>query len=66
MTISELREERGWTRAQLAQQVGVSVETVEYWERGLQQPFDDELRRLATVFAVPVDVIALQDPVEQE
>ena len=35
MTIRELRVVRGWLQAQLGQQVGVPVETIEHWERGL-------------------------------
>ena len=44
MTIRELREARGWLQAQLGQQVGVPVETIEHWERGLLQLDAEQFR----------------------
>lgn len=66
MTIRELREKRGWSPGQLADLVGVSVQTVDHWERGLLQPDDKQLRVLGDVFQVPSDHIVLQDPIDQE
>lgn len=66
MTIRELREARGWLQAQLGQQVGVPVETIEHWERGLLQLDAEQLRRLGEVFHLSPDQIVFQDPIEQE
>jgi DNA-binding transcriptional regulator YiaG len=66
MTIRELREKAGWSPAQFADLVGVSVQTVDHWERGLLQPDDKQLRVLGEVFQVPSEEIVLQDPIEQE
>lgn len=66
MTIQELREEHGWSQTQLADLVGVSLKTVNHWERGLLQPDDEQLRVLGEVFHLPGERIALQDPIEQE
>lgn len=66
MTIRELREERGWSPAQLADAVGVALKTVDHWERGLLQPDDKQLRVLGEVFHFPSEQIVLQDPIEQE
>ncbi len=66
MTIRELREEQGWSQAQLADRVGVSLKTVDHWERGLLQPDDKQLRVLGDVFHHPSEEIVLKDPIEQE
>lgn len=66
MTIRELREARGWLQAQLGQQVGVPVETIEHWERGLLQLDAEQLRRLGEVEHLSPDQIVFQDPIEQE
>ncbi|CCF82555.1 helix-turn-helix transcriptional regulator [Nitrolancea hollandica] len=66
MTIRELREEHGWSQAQLADRVGVSLKTVDHWERGLLQPDDEQLKVLGDVFHLPGEEIVLQDPIEQE
>ncbi len=66
MTIRQLREERGWSQAQLAELVGVSLKTVDHWERGLLQPDDAQLRVLGEVFHLSSELIVLQDPIDQE
>ena len=66
MTIRELRVVRGWLQAQLGQQVGVPVETIEHWERGLLQLDAEQLRRLGEVEHLSPDRILEDDPIEQE
>lgn len=66
MTIRQLREERAWSQAQLADLVGVSLKTVDHWERGLLQPDDEQLRVLGEVFHLSSELIVLQDPIDQE
>ena len=58
-TIRELREERGWTQLQLAVQLGVTPVTVYNWERGRSEPRVVQFRRLARLFGVSMDEIAL-------
>jgi transcriptional regulator with XRE-family HTH domain len=60
-TIRELREERGWSQFELAIRAGVTPGTVGNWERGKTEPKASQLRQLADVFAVPMDVIEVAD-----
>jgi transcriptional regulator with XRE-family HTH domain len=45
--LTQLRERRGWSRAQLAESSGLDVETIEQIEHGQLSPRLAELRRLA-------------------
>lgn len=56
-TIRMLRQERGWTQADLAYRVGVAPSTVYNWEAGRFEPKAGQLRRLARVFDVSMDDI---------
>ena len=49
--IASVREAKGWTRAQLAQQVGVRYDVVCGWERGVL-PRRERLHKLAEVLAL--------------
>jgi putative transcriptional regulator len=57
-TIRQLRQERGWTQADLADRLGVSASAVWKWERGLTRPRWPHLRDLVLLFGVPVAAIA--------
>ncbi len=57
-TIRQLRQERGWTPEQVAQQVRVAEITVERWEREEQRPQLRYRRRLAALFGVTRSEIA--------
>ncbi len=56
-TIRELRDEKGWTQLELANQLGVTPSTVYNWERGRFEPRLTQLRDLARVFGVRMDEI---------
>ncbi len=58
-TIRELREERDWTQLDVAYKVGVTPATVSNWERGIYEPKVTQLRKLAQLFGVRMDEIAL-------
>ena len=60
-TLRELREARGWTQASVAVQVGVQPNIVSRWERGVGAPRFHNLNRLAAVFGVGIDELALRD-----
>ena len=64
-TIRELRERAGLTQAQLAARIGVTVGTVSGWERRINEPRASQLRALARVFGVSMDVIDFE-PVKRE
>ena len=55
--ITVLRAERGLSRRQLADAVGVNYQTIGYLERGQYNPSLDLALRLAEFFALPVEAI---------
>ena len=58
-TIKELRERKGWTQLQLANEVGVTPSTIYNWERGRFVPRVGQLRDLAKALGVRMDEINL-------
>jgi len=65
-TIRELRQERGWTQLELANHLGVTPATVFNWERGRHEPKASQLRAMARLFGVSMDVIAFEVGAEDE
>jgi len=63
-TIRQLREERGWTQESLARRLGVGQSAVSAWERAERVPRQRYLLRLAELFDISVEDIAL-GPAEQ-
>ncbi|WP_432496816.1 helix-turn-helix transcriptional regulator [Kineococcus auxinigenes] len=55
--LAVLRTERGLTRRQLAEAVGINVQTVGFLERGDYGPSVELALRLAGFFALPVEAI---------
>ena len=47
MRIKLVRDEKGFTRAYLAQQIGVAVETLARWEREEREPLASDVARIA-------------------
>lgn len=60
--IAMLRAERGLSRRQLAEAVGVHYQTVGYLERGEYSPSLYLALRIAEYFEVPVEVIFSTTP----
>jgi DNA-binding XRE family transcriptional regulator len=60
--IAMLRAERGISRRELADALGIHYQTVGYLERGEFRPSLDLALRLAKFFGVPVEVIFSLDP----
>ena len=54
LRIKELREERGMTQRQLADNTGVSQNTVSCWETEVALPRVRQLPLLANVLSVPI------------
>lgn len=50
--IWELRQDRGWTMAELARRLDVSEATVSRWESGKSMPKSENLRALAVLMDV--------------
>lgn len=57
--LAAFRQERGWTQAQLAEQLGVSVKAVTYYEREVSSPTTRTLARIAE--ALGIEPAALLD-----
>lgn len=52
--VAKLRNARGWTVAELGEQAGFSVESIEQLERGDVSATLEHMRRLAGAFQVPL------------
>lgn len=55
--LTVLRVESGFTRAQLAEKLNVSVRLISYWEAGQRECDFDMLIKIADLFAVSVDYL---------
>ncbi|MDH5525392.1 MAG: helix-turn-helix domain-containing protein [Desulfobulbaceae bacterium] len=64
MTIAErirqLRQERHWTQAELAERLGIHQKQVSAYERGVNLPSTDILIKLAEAFDVTLDYLAFE------
>ena len=60
--IAVLRAERGLSRQQLADAVGVNYQTIGYLERGDYNPSLELAFRLSEVFGVPIEAIFSRRP----
>lgn len=59
--LQTLREEHGMSQLELAEQLGVSRQTVSRWETGQIKPSADNLLRLSQLWGVPVDALLKDD-----
>jgi DNA-binding XRE family transcriptional regulator len=62
--LAVLRAERGLSRAELAEAVGVNYQTVGYLERGDFNPSLDLALRVAEYFGLPVEAVFSRSPFE--
>jgi len=60
--ISLLREERGISRKELAEKIGVNFQTVGYLERGEYNPSLDLAFRISEIFGLPIEFIFSTEP----
>lgn len=60
--IAMLRAERGISRRQLADAIGVHYQTIGYLERGEYSPSLHLALRIARYFEVPVEVVFATEP----
>ena len=59
-----LREERGLSRRELADRIGVNFQTVGYLEREEYNPSLDLAFRISEVFGLPVEMIFSIEPLK--
>jgi len=62
--IALLREERGMSRRELAEKIGVNFQTVGYLEREEYNPSLDLAFRIGEVFGLPVNFIFSTEPLK--
>ena len=60
--IAVLRKERGTARQELADTIGVNVQTVGYLEREEYNPSLDLAFRISDFFKLPIDIIFSTEP----
>lgn len=60
--IAVLRTERGLSRQQLAESIGVNYQTVGYLERGEYSPSLDLAFRIAEFFGLPIEAVFSRTP----
>lgn len=65
-TIAELRKEKGWTQAELAQKLQVSDKAVSKWEKDIGIPSVEFFPMLAALFGVSIDYIMTGKSSESE
>jgi transcriptional regulator with XRE-family HTH domain len=53
--LAALRKARGWTQPQLAEQLGISLNALVYYERKATNPSADFIGKVAKLFNVSVD-----------
>ncbi len=64
-TVRQLRQARGWTQQDVAEQLGVDRDMVSRWERGERVPRARMRQRLEELFGVGVGEIAFGQMDEQ-
>ena len=62
--ISVLRQERGFSRKDLAEKIGVNFQTVGYLEREEYNPSLDLAFRISDTFGLPIDLIFSTEPLK--
>src|SRR5688572_24949584 len=60
--VSVLRADRGWSRQELADRLGINFQTVGYIERGDYAPSLELALRMAREFGVPVEAMFSLEP----
>ena len=62
--IALLREERGVSRKELAEKIGVNSQTVGYLERGEYNPSLDLAFKISEFFGLPIEFIFSTEPLK--
>ena len=65
LRIALLRVDKGWSQAELAKRIGVSVSTVGMYEQGRREPSLQGLLEIAAVFGVSTDYLLSGKPVSR-
>lgn len=63
--IKQLRQQRGWSQAQLSKKLNIHQKQISGYERGIHAPSIELLIRMAELFNVSLDYIAFKDHEEK-
>ena len=63
--IMSLRKKNGWSQEELADQLGISRQSVSKWESGMSIPDLEKIVKMSTLFGVSTDYL-LKDEIENE
>lgn len=55
MSLQKFRISAGFSIQFIADRIGVSRQTVYYWEKGIKNPSSENLRKLANLFGVSME-----------
>ena len=55
--LKDLRVERGWSVADLAEKINHAKSAVSYWERGMKEPTISVLKELCLILEVSADYL---------
>lgn len=58
-TLKSLRYQKGYTQADIAHKLGITIPTVSSWERGLSRPYPKYVPMLADMLGVSTEDIFL-------
>ena len=61
-TIKNLRQQKGWTQAELGEKIGYSLQAVSAWERGQNRPDIQAIPVLCKIFDVTSDQLLGIEP----
>mgnify|MGYP006066961001 CR=1 FL=1 len=64
-TIQRLRKEKGWSQEDLAEQVGVSRQSISLWEKDQTTPSLENMKILCQLFQITMDELLGQRPVAE-
>ena len=60
--IREFRKKKGWTQKDLADKLGVALDTISRYETESREPRASELKKMAEIFGCSVDAILNPTP----
>jgi len=60
--IKKLRQKKGWHQTELAKTLGVSQATLSNWERGIHDPDNESLAKIAKIFNCTIDYLLMNSP----
>ena len=64
--IIRLRRQNGWSQEELAEQLGISRQSVSKWESGTSVPDLDKIIKLSGIFRVSTDYLLKEESEEAE